>query len=199
MAVHDLTADVLHCVACSITLLSRNACSLETGETGKPLAPVCTADAACTVVHGKSRQSLPRPFACVAGRRVKVFSPVTCRLETSELTDPYSRATTADGARTLFVDLAAEALTPAGWHDYAACPVERFTDITVYELHVRDFSATDESVPEQLRGTYRAFCPQVRDPGLGLQIMRDGWHGNMPCRLHNTLCCLTWHADWHAD
>ena len=33
-----------------------------------------------------------------------------------------------------------------------------WTDISVYELHVRDFSASDASVPERLRGKYRAFA-----------------------------------------
>ncbi len=31
-------------------------------------------------------------------------------------------------------------------------------DRAIYELHIRDFSATDESVPEDLRGTYLAFA-----------------------------------------
>ena len=31
------------------------------------------------------------------------------------------------------------------------------TDISVYELHIRDFSASDATVPEHLRGKYLAF------------------------------------------
>ncbi len=35
----------------------------------------------------------------------------------------------------------------------------------LYELHVRDFSATDETVPAELRGTYAAFT-QKRSDGM---------------------------------
>jgi pullulanase len=31
------------------------------------------------------------------------------------------------------------------------------TDISLYELHIRDFSASDETVPAHLRGKYLAF------------------------------------------
>ncbi|KAG1679653.1 hypothetical protein FOA52_006170 [Chlamydomonas sp. UWO 241] len=44
------------------------------------------------------------------------------------------------------------ALKPAGWDSHAVAPLHQWTDISVYELHVRDFSATDSSVPEALRG-----------------------------------------------
>jgi pullulanase len=30
-------------------------------------------------------------------------------------------------------------------------------DVSIYELHVRDFSASDDTVPEHLRGKYAAF------------------------------------------
>lgn len=90
-----------------------------------------------------------------------VYCPWTQRIEVSEVTDPYSRATTADGERTLTVDLDSSALQPQGWRQYSGTPVHNFTDISVYELHIRDFSATDPTVLPELRGLYRAFCPQV--------------------------------------
>ena len=36
-------------------------------------------------------------------------------------------------------------------------PLAAPEDIVLYELHVRDFSANDATVPEALRGTYKAF------------------------------------------
>ena len=38
--------------------------------------------------------------------------------------------------------------------------IDRPVDRAIYELHIRDFSATDESVPEELRGTYLAFTQE---------------------------------------
>ena len=47
---------------------------------------------------------------------------------------------------------------PAGW-DASAVPsrVAASTDLVVYELHVRDFSANDNSVSAANRGKYLAF------------------------------------------
>ena len=55
-------------------------------------------------------------------------------------------------SRLFLVDLADPALAPDGWDDVAKPPLAQPEDISVYELHVRDFSASDESVPvEEIR------------------------------------------------
>ena len=63
------------------------------------------------------------------------------------------------------VDLSAPNLAPEGWEEESAPPQGPFTDISVYELHIRDFSATDSTVPEHLQGKYLAFG-LVRNPLL---------------------------------
>lgn len=50
-------------------------------------------------------------------------------------------------------------LAPPGWSKDVAPSLKQWTDISIYELHIRDFSITDESVPERLRGKYLAFSP----------------------------------------
>eukprot|EP00879_Flechtneria_rotunda_P011613 GHRR01012130.1.p1 GENE.GHRR01012130.1~~GHRR01012130.1.p1 ORF type:complete len:951 (+),score=302.30 GHRR01012130.1:707-3559(+) len=97
--------------------------------------------------------------------RVTVFCPWTSQIETVEVTDPYSRCTTANGERSILVDVNSPELLPPGWHHHKAPGLIHWTDVSVYELHIRDFSASDPSVPEQLRGKYRAFCPQHLHPG----------------------------------
>src|SRR5690606_16303584 len=49
-------------------------------------------------------------------------------------------------------------VTPPGWADHIR-PSARManTDLAIYELHVRDFSVSDRSVPAEQRGTYLAF------------------------------------------
>ena len=88
---------------------------------------------------------------------VTVFTPSTGRIETVRVTDPYSRSLSRDGGRTQFADLSAPAATPESWASLTKPPLAAIEDASVYELHVRDFSASDASVPVALRGTYRAF------------------------------------------
>jgi pullulanase/glycogen debranching enzyme len=76
----------------------------------------------------------------------------------NRVTDPYALALSTDSARSVAVDLDAAALAPAGWRDHARpAPAASNVDMTVYELHVRDFSASDASVPAAHRGKYLAF------------------------------------------
>ncbi len=48
-------------------------------------------------------------------------------------------------------------LKPQGWDAVQKPALAAPEDIVVYELHIRDFSISDETVPEDLRGTYKAF------------------------------------------
>ena len=66
-------------------------------------------------------------------------------------------ALTTNSARSVVVNLDDDSLQPDQWAETPAPVVERPVDRAIYELHVRDFSITDESVPEAERGTYRAF------------------------------------------
>ena len=74
------------------------------------------------------------------------------------VTDPYSVSLTTDSSRSYIADLASPRLKPAGW-DRSRPPakVRAQTDMIIYELHVRDFSINDASVPAARRGKYTAF------------------------------------------
>ena len=56
------------------------------------------------------------------------------------------------------IDLSMPDLAPEGWSTEAFPPQLTPTDISVCELHIRDFSASDATVPEHLRGKYSAFA-----------------------------------------
>jgi pullulanase/glycogen debranching enzyme len=74
------------------------------------------------------------------------------------VTDPYSLTLAADSARSEVVNLDDASTQPAGWT--ASAPPATVTtevDQSIYELHVRDFSANDASVPAEHRGKYLAF------------------------------------------
>lgn len=88
---------------------------------------------------------------------VTVFVPTLGRIETNIVTDPYSHALTVGSAASVLIDLADPAHQPATWRDTPNPAPIRDVDQTIYELHVRDFSIHDESVPPSRRGTYAAF------------------------------------------
>jgi pullulanase/glycogen debranching enzyme len=100
---------------------------------------------------------------------VDVFVPGV-GLVRNRVTDPYSTSLTTDSVRSAIVDLEDPALQPRGWPEPSRphAPAA-MTDMVLYELHVRDFSASDRSVPTAHRGKYLAFT----DTGSqGMQQLR---------------------------
>lgn len=88
---------------------------------------------------------------------VAVYAPTTGKIETNDVTDPYSVALTINSERSVAIDLDDKSWRPKAWEKTKSPIVERPVDRAIYELHVRDFSITDPSVPEAERGTYAAF------------------------------------------
>jgi len=88
---------------------------------------------------------------------VAVYVPESGKVEHNLVTDPYSLGLATNGSRSLIVDLTDPALQPLGWQQHRKPRVDAPTDIVLYELHLRDFSINDQSVPKDLRGKYGAF------------------------------------------
>lgn len=76
----------------------------------------------------------------------------------NRVTDPYSVSLTTDSLRSYIVDLNDARTMPPGWSN-APRPkkVKSPTDMSIYELHVRDFSINDPTVSADNRGKYLAF------------------------------------------
>lgn len=104
---------------------------------------------------------------------VRVYVPSTGAVETNVVTDPYSVGLTLDSTHSVAVDLDDPAFRPSAWEGTAAPVVERAVDQTIYELHVRDFSIADETVPAERRGTYLAFAEQGSDGMTHLAELAD--------------------------
>jgi pullulanase-type alpha-1,6-glucosidase len=92
---------------------------------------------------------------------VEVFVPATGRIERNLVTDPYSLSLSTNSQRSQLVDLDDPRLKPPGWEALRKPSLDAPEDIVVYELHVRDFSISDLSVPEALRGTFQAFTQRT--------------------------------------
>ncbi|MBA3527928.1 MAG: DUF3372 domain-containing protein, partial [Propionibacteriaceae bacterium] len=91
---------------------------------------------------------------------VKVYQPATQQVETSRVTDPYSVALTLNSTRSVAINLADKRFMPRVWRKSASPKLSQAVDSTIYELHVRDFSINDTSVPKAHRGSYLAFNDQ---------------------------------------
>jgi pullulanase-type alpha-1,6-glucosidase len=101
---------------------------------------------------------------------VKVYVPTLDTVVTNAVTDPYSLALTTDSARSVLADLDDPALAPRGWGHLRKPRLHQPEDSTIYELHVRDFSIGDPTVPAAHRGTYLAFTDRRSD---GMRHLRD--------------------------
>lgn len=94
---------------------------------------------------------------------VDVHAPGT-GLVRNRVTDPYSVSLGTDSRRSYIADLDDPALMPEGWASAPRPPaLDAQVDMSVYELHVRDFSINDASVPEALRGGYLGFTAEGSD------------------------------------
>ena len=100
---------------------------------------------------------------------IALYHPVTSHIEHVMVTDPYAVNLSTNGLFAQIVDLADPALKPAGWDTLVKRSFTAPEDIVVYESHIRDFSATDQTVPAPRQGKYLAFVTDsgaVRSDGL---------------------------------
>ena len=75
-----------------------------------------------------------------------------------------------NSTRTHIVDLDDRRHEPGDWDHVEKPSLARPEDISIYELHVRDFSIFDETVPASKRGTFAAFTKKNSD---GMQHLSE--------------------------
>ncbi|HWW32013.1 MAG TPA: alpha-1,6-glucosidase domain-containing protein [Steroidobacteraceae bacterium] len=94
---------------------------------------------------------------------VRVFSRAAASsagygaVATNTVSDPYAVTLNGDSTRAMVVNLADGAGTPAGWPGALPATSATPTDAVIYELHVRDFSVNDPTVPAAHQGRFLAF------------------------------------------
>ena len=89
---------------------------------------------------------------------VEVFSYFSDAIETNLGTDPYSLGLSINSGKSQIINLDDRDLQPRGWQRLHKPPLSNPEDISLYELHVRDFSIQDQTVPADERGTFMAFA-----------------------------------------
>jgi len=100
---------------------------------------------------------------------VEVYARSAGEIVTNRVTDPYSLSLSMNSKRTQIVDLSDAALKPHGWDHLRKPRLRAPEDVAIYELHVRDFSMHDATVPELQRGTFKAFSLRHTSGGRHLQ------------------------------
>ena len=103
---------------------------------------------------------------------VDVYAHSEGAIVTNLITDPYSVSLLSNSLASHLIDLSATA-KPDGWSTLEKPALAAFEDITLYELHVRDFSIIDETVPEAERGTFKAFTHQGSNGMTHLRALAD--------------------------
>lgn len=104
---------------------------------------------------------------------VDVFVRNTGKIEKNWVTDPYSLNTSINGKRSQFINLSDADLKPAGWDTLAKPAFTAPEDMVIYELHVRDFSIADDTVPAVERGTFAAFTQTNANGMKHLKALAD--------------------------
>ena len=104
---------------------------------------------------------------------VHVYVPSTGRFQTNLVTDPYSFSLSTNSKRSQIVDLNDAALKPQEWDALQKPILQAPEDSVIYELHIRDFSISDQSVPAALRGTFAAFTVRNSDGMRHLAALAD--------------------------
>ncbi|GMH07890.1 hypothetical protein Nepgr_009730 [Nepenthes gracilis] len=134
------------------------ACIFRDVDDGEPLETVELQE-----LYGVWNVAGPRSWeGCYYLYEVTVYHHSTLQIEKCIANDPYARGLSADGRRALLVNLDSDLLKPKGWDNLADEKPDllSFSDISIYELHIRDFSTSDITVQPDFRGGYLAFTSQ---------------------------------------
>ncbi len=104
---------------------------------------------------------------------LKVYAPSTRGIVENVVSDPYSIDLALNGTKSRITDVDADVNQPAGWESDRSPALARVNDLSIYELHVRDFSVGDATVPAEHRGTYLAFTDTRSDGMRHLEQLAD--------------------------
>lgn len=103
---------------------------------------------------------------------IQVYHPVSRKLESYQVTDPYSLSLAMNSEFSQVVDLDDPALKPADWDELKAPHSQQNpADITIYEAHVRDLAGNDDSTPAEHRGKFLGLAESDTVPVRHLQSL----------------------------
>jgi len=93
--------------------------------------------------------------------QLTLYHPASQKIETLITTDPYSLSLSVNSEYSQAVDLNDTNTQPQGWQQQARPALKHIEDNVLYEVHIRDFSASDPTLSNvKNRGKYGAFSEQ---------------------------------------
>ncbi|MBV8631455.1 MAG: pullulanase-type alpha-1,6-glucosidase [Silvibacterium sp.] len=101
---------------------------------------------------------------------VIVWVPADSAVDTNVTSDPYSIDIALNGTKSRITDLDSDETKPHDWDESFSPPLRSLSDMSVYELHIRDFSVNDPTVPAAHQGFYEAFTDRDSD---GMKHLRS--------------------------
>ncbi len=96
------------------------------------------------------------------------YTVTTC-VGTQEAVDPYAKAAGLNGDRGMVIDL--NTTDPSGWEADQVVTLEKYTDATIWEIHVRDFS--NNITGSKYPGKFLAFTERGLKNSSGMPIGVD--------------------------
>jgi pullulanase len=103
---------------------------------------------------------------------IEVYHPLSRKLESYQVTDPYSLSLAMNSEFSQVVDLDDPALKPAGWDSLKAPHSQQNpADIVIYEAHIRDLTGNDESTLPAHRGKFLGLTDGDSVPVKHLQAL----------------------------
>lgn len=107
---------------------------------------------------------------------IQVYHPVSRKLGSYQVTDPYSLSLAMNSEFSQVVDLDDPALKPEGWDSLKAPHSQQNpADIVIYEAHVRDLTGNDESTTPEHRGKFLGLTDSDSVPVTHLKsLARSG-------------------------
>ncbi|MBQ1784510.1 MAG: pullulanase-type alpha-1,6-glucosidase [Gammaproteobacteria bacterium] len=103
--------------------------------------------------------------------QLSLFHPASNKLQTLEVTDPYSLSLSTNSRYSQVVDLTDRGTKPAGWDRHPQPAAIAPEQQVIYEAHVRDFSANDETTDHA--GKYLAFTEAGSAPVSHLRSLAE--------------------------
>ncbi|ALO33942.1 alpha amylase [Colwellia sp. MT41] len=90
--------------------------------------------------------------------QLSVYHPVSQKVETLSVTDPYSLSLSVNSEYSQVVDLNDAITQPENWLNQSIPTVKNVEDNVFYEVHIRDFSANEQRLSNpKFKGKYKAF------------------------------------------
>jgi len=136
-----------------------------------------TEDSKTGIWHAQGEASLTHHYYQY---QLTVYHPASKKVETLTTTDPYSLSLSVNSKYSQIVDLNDSTTQPKNWVNHKIPVVKHVEDNIFYEMHIRDFSAIDNTLSdEKHRGKYKAFSEQSSDGIKHLKALKEAGLNNI--------------------